>query len=338
MTSWEPETSAAFRALTEYSTDLVSVLDESGTILYQSPSAERVLGEESDERVGTNAFEYVHPDDRGRIAETFGEMVRSPGTVTERVEYRFEHGDGSWIWIESIASNRTDTTIDGYVVNSRDVTERKEKQQRLERQNERLEEFTSIVSHDLRNPLNVAQGRVELVRETCDSEHVDPLDRALDRIDDLVDDLLTLARRGEPIGETEPVDLAELSEQCWRTVETADSTIRPSIDRTIRADRSRLRQLLENLIRNAVEHGGTDVTLVVGELDEGFYVEDTGPGIPEDEGDEIFEAGYSTADDGTGFGLSIVKEVADAHGWTVRVTDGSAGGTRFEVTGVQFAR
>ena len=337
MTSWEPETLSAFRALTEHSTDLVSVLNESGMILYQSPSAERILGEDPDERVGTSAFEHVHPDDREHIAEQFGEMVQSPGTATERVEYRFEHGDGSWIWIESIASNRTDTAINGYVVNSRDITERKQKQQRLQKQNDRLEEFASIVSHDLRNPLGIAQGRLELVREACDSEHIAPLDQALGRIDDLIANLLTLARQGKDIHKTEPVNLADLSAQCWQTVETADATVHVSVDRTIQADPSRLRQLLENLIRNAVEHSGTDVTVSIGELDDGFYIEDTGPGVPEDEGDEIFDAGYSTTDDGTGFGLSIVKAVADAHGWEIRVTSGSDGSARFEITGVQFA-
>ncbi len=76
-------------------------------------------------------------------------------------------------------------------------------------------------------------------------------------------------------------------------------------------------------MRNAVEHGGEDVTVTVGELDDGFYVEDDGPGIPENARDNVFDVGYSTTEDGTGFGLSIVKQVADAHGWTIRVTDGS---------------
>jgi PAS domain S-box-containing protein len=336
MTAWEPERVDEYRALTEYSTDIVSVLDESGTIRYQSPSAERILGEDPSTRIGTNAFEYVHPEDREHITEKFVEMVQSPGTVTERVEYRFKHGDGSWMWIESIGSNRTDTAIDGYVVNSRDVTERKEKEQRLERQNERLEEFASVVSHDIRNPLTIAQGRLELLREEYDSEHIDPVDRALTRIDTLIEDLLTLAHRGDWVSGTDPVDLSDLAVECWRTVETANATIQTRIDRTIRADRSRLAQLLENLIRNAIEHGGGEVTVTIGELDDGFYVEDDGPGIPEDERTDVFVAGHSAGEGGIGLGLSIVKQVANAHGWDIGVTVGSAEGARFEITDVEF--
>lgn len=156
-------------------------------------------------------------------------------------------------------------------------------------------------------------------------------------------DVLSLARKGRTISETEPVDFPETVEAAWSMTATdhdhaaVDLVVTDDCPRLIIADEDRLRQLLENLFRNAIEHGSTDVTVTIGELDEGFYVEDDGPGIPEDERDEVFDAGYSTAVEGTGFGLSIVKQVADAHGWTIRVTDGSDGGARFEITGIEFA-
>ncbi|MFB6176729.1 MAG: GAF domain-containing protein, partial [Halobaculum sp.] len=210
------------------------------------------------------------------------------------------------------------------------------RERELTRQNSRLEEFTSVVSHDLRNPLNIASGRLELVREACDSEHLDAIDRAHERMESLIDDLLTLAHQGETVGDIDAVNLATLSESCWRNVATAEATLTVETDRRIRADRSRLKQLLENLIRNAVEHGGEDVTVTVGELDDGFYIEDDGPGIPEGARDDLFEVGYSTTEDGTGFGLSIAKQVADAHGWTIGVTDGSEDGARFEIRNVEI--
>lgn len=95
-------------------------------------------------------------------------------------------------------------------------------------------------------------------------------------------------------------------------------------------------QLLENLFRNAVEHGGPDVTVEVGALEDGFFVEDDGPGIPSDARDEVFDVGYSSADDGSGFGLSIVRRIATAHGWDISVTEGTDGGARFEITDVSF--
>ncbi|WP_128906721.1 hybrid sensor histidine kinase/response regulator [Halorubrum amylolyticum] len=243
-----------------------------------------------------------------------------------------------------------------------------ERSAELERQNDRLAEFASVVSHDLRNPLNVAQGRVRLARDECDSEHLDAVASAHERMDTLIADLLTLAREGERVSETQPVRLSAVVESCWQTVETADATLTVEEDLWLRADESRLRQLVENLMRNSVEHGSTgsraepgdavehgdDVAIAVGALgggantdddgaggetsDEvGFFVADDGPGIPEADRDQVFDAGYSTSQEGTGFGLRIVEQVATAHDWSVRVTEGRDGGARFEVTGVEPA-
>ena len=77
-------------------------------------------------------------------------------------------------------------------------------------------------------------------------------------------------------------------------------------------------------------------TVVTRRQNKAFYVEDDGPGVPEADRDDVFEAGYSGSAEGTGFGLSIVRRVAEAHGWTVRVIDGAAGGARFEFTDVEF--
>lgn len=206
----------------------------------------------------------------------------------------------------------------------------------VQRTNEQLDEFASVVSHDLRNPLRVAEGRLELARRECDSEHFEPVAKAHDRMDVLITDLLTLARDGNQVSEREPVDLAALARECWQAIDTADATLVTDVDVTVLADRSRLRQLLENLVRNAVEHGGADVTITVGDLDDGFFVEDDGPGIQTDSHDEIFETGYSSAAEGTGFGLSIVLQIVSAHGWDIRPTEGSQGGARFEITGVEI--
>jgi signal transduction histidine kinase len=206
----------------------------------------------------------------------------------------------------------------------------------LREQNERLEEFARMVSHDLRNPLNVAQGRLALAREECDSEHLVAVDRAHERMGALIDDLLALSQKGEHGRETEPVALAETVEECWQTVETESATFSVDTDRTILADRSRFKRLLENLIRNAIQHGGHNVAVMIGDLTDGFYVEDDGPGIPESERKLVFESGYSTSSDGIGLGLLIVEQVVDTHGWTIRVREGAFGGARFEVTGVDM--
>lgn len=214
-------------------------------------------------------------------------------------------------------------------------TNLQEREHTLERQNERLEQFTNIVSHDLRNPLNVADGRLALLREECGSDHLDAIGRAHERMDALITDLLTLAREGDTATEVGPVKVATLATACWRNVDTEDATLRTTTDLTIRADESHLRQLFENLTRNSVEHGAADVTVRVGDLPDGFYVADDGSGIPDDERESVFEAGYSTSTDGTGFGLSIIEQAVDAHDWEIEITESEAGGARFEITGVE---
>ncbi|ERG99085.1 MAG: signal transduction histidine kinase, partial [Haloquadratum sp. J07HQX50] len=197
-----------------------------------------------------------------------------------------------------------------------------------------------IVSHDLRSPLNVAEGYLELEvasdARNRESQHLVKAKHAIERSQTLIEDLLTLAQAGEQLDELESMRLVEVAKGCWRTVETAAATL--TVDAThpnsqtqtpaikIEADRSRLKQLLENLYRNAVEHGGDDLTVSVGICEDGFYVADTGRGIPESERKDIFEVGYSTDEVGTGFGLRIVKQVADAHGWDIDVTGSEQGG------------
>jgi PAS domain S-box-containing protein len=619
-----------YKILTKEVTDGISVVDEDGTIQYENPAFEQLLGYDRSTREGTTAFEYMHPEDRQEVMERFASLVADDGPETDRVQYRMQHADGSWRWLESEASARPDSTLDGYVITSRDITERKNRERELERyaaivdnmtdtafiigtdghlefanetaltyadvslaeiegkpimkltrqmaasesdadrfesavetvtsggetpttetvevqlelptgevmaeyqiaavqidgeqkvvatgrditarrhreetlrtlhevtrefmeasdqqsvaehavttaatvldqpmscvwmydeaedaltptaasekgqniisetptfdrgeglawevfesgepqvyndlhsepgrynpdtpikseillplgeygvmavscmeqhrftdidvalvrvlantvetalaradremelreqhrqlkrQNERLEEFAGVVSHDLRNPLQVAEGRLELLREECDSDHLDAIETALQRSDRIIDDVLWLAREGRDIGTMDDVALQEAVDATWNIVadnmeeaklryDTEDQSLS-----SIVADDVRLRQLLENLLWNAVEHGGEDVTVTVGELADGFYIEDTGPGIPEAERDDVFVAGYSTSEKGTGFGLEIVGRVAEAHGWNIDVTEGSTGGARFEITGVEF--
>ena len=284
-----------------------------------------------------------------------------------------------------------------YVIGT-DITDQKRRERRLKRQNERLDQFTSVVSHDLRNPLHVASARVELAAEECDSPHLRRAAEAHDRMERLIDDLLTFARAGSQAIDFEPVALPKLLDACWSGLPTDGASLAVETAATVRADRDRLRQLFENLLLNSVEHGSTGprsesrgdsvehgstsnrtksddavehgstgprsegrgdsvehgstsnrtesgnppesdgtVSITVGDLDDGsgFYVADDGPGIDPADRQTVFEAGHSTAGTGTGFGLSIVAEVAEAHGWAVAVADADSGGARFEVSGVE---
>jgi PAS domain S-box-containing protein len=216
-----------------------------------------------------------------------------------------------------------------------DISDRVSRERKLARKNEQLEQFASVISHDLRNPLTVAQGRIELAQMEYEKEHLEDALAALKRTQAILDDLLTLAREGEGVREIESVDLTATVEDCWRHVPTAEATLVTETSQWIQADERRLKQLLENLLRNAVKHGGTDVTVTIGDLEDGFYVADDGTGIPPDIREQVFDAGFSTETEETGFGLNIVEQIADAHGWDVSVTTSEDDGARFEVTSVE---
>ncbi|WP_299237439.1 hybrid sensor histidine kinase/response regulator [Natronomonas sp.] len=238
--------------------------------------------------------------------------------------------------------------------------ERRRVERRLRRQNDRLDEFASVLSHDLRNPLSVARGRLELLKDDVDAERLRPIRNAHERIEALISDVLTMAREGAAVETTDPVSLEELAAASWEHVDTGTAGLAVSGPIRIEADRDRLGRLLENLFRNSAEHGSGDgpsddgatgpageapdatgdtatesgVTVRIGRLRDGFYVEDDGPGIPEAERNRVFEYGYSTESDGTGLGLSIVRQIAEAHGWDVELAESNGGGARFEFTGV----
>ncbi|WP_435320122.1 ATP-binding protein [Haloarchaeobius sp. TZWSO28] len=224
----------------------------------------------------------------------------------------------------------------------------------LRRQNERLDTFASIVSHDLRNPLGVAQaylGELDSDHEAVDEDAVEAIDESLDRMEELVVDVLQLAREGRDAYEATIVDLGVAVDRAWSSVDTQDATLRVGDGcGYLLADESRLAQVLENLFRNAVEHGstgrqmesgdsvehgGAGVTVTVDQCPdgEGFYVADDGSGIPPDSREQVLESGYSGSD-GTGLGLAIVSQVAEGHGWSVDITESESGGARFEFTGV----
>jgi len=281
-----------------------------------------------------NALDFFEGDHRESINAAMGNILQTGSDVTEAA---ITTKDGRQITHEFRGVRMTDDAGEptGIIGIARDITARKQREADLMAERDRLDEFAGIISHDLCNLLGAADGWLEVVQAECDSAHVEDVANAIDRSQVVINDLLTLAQKGDTIGCVEPVSLTALVEECWQVVPDDQATLVVDDDRTIAADRSRLRQLLENLFMNAVEHGGSDVSISVGGVDDGFYIADDGVGIPDSERDRIFESGYSTTADGTGFGLRIVKQIVDAHGWEITATDSDSGGTRFEITGVE---
>lgn len=205
----------------------------------------------------------------------------------------------------------------------------------LERQNDRLDAFASTVSHDLRNPLTLAAGHLENLESHVDEEgdrDREEIRWALDRMDALIENVLALARSGQRLTETAPTDLDAVVDRAHRTVDPSLEIVRDEPLPTVEADENRLLVLFENVFRNAREHGGEDVTIAIEATDDGFAIADDGPGVPPNEREAILESGYTTAAEGTGFGLAIVTEVVEAHGWSIAVDESAAGGFRLAIS------
>lgn len=213
---------------------------------------------------------------------------------------------------------------------------RREQTVELHEKSERLEQLTNTLRHEVRNPLQILDGYLEIARKQGDPESFEKCRTAVDRMQRLFDETLTMIQGDGFETDEKTIDLPTICAECWKVISESDARIEITTRQRISADEDRLRQLLENLFRNAVEHGGSSVTVTVGDLDGGFYIEDTGPGIPAAEREAVFENGYSTRGAGTGLGLAVVAEIAAAHGWGVQVTEATGGGARFEITGVTF--
>ncbi|WP_135851093.1 PAS domain-containing protein [Halorussus salinus] len=213
-----------------------------------------------------------------------------------------------------------------------DITDRKEHEQRLERQNERFENFASMLAHELRNPVTIGQLYSQQLPTEAAPQAVDYVTEAFDRLEDIIDVMLVLMRGRETAGETSSVELAETAQAAWRDVDAPEATLELTSDWTIQANETYLRHLFRNLFENAVEHGGRDVTITVSDLPTGFYVADDGVGIPPDKRDTVFEQGYTSAAEqgGHGLGLAFVNELATVYEWTCTVTESANGGARFE--------
>jgi len=210
--------------------------------------------------------------------------------------------------------------------------------------------IASVISHDLRNPLDVANAHLRAARETGDDEHFDQVRRSHDRMEQIIQDVLTLARGKSALSIATDVDIEAVAADAWATVDTKGASITLEDDlSTTAADPDRLQRLFENLFRNSIEHAHPaagdpadadrpdddpehPLQVRVGSVDEGFFVADNGAGVPFEDRARVFDPGYSANETGggTGLGLTIVEEIAEAHGWTVSLTTGSMGGARFE--------
>ncbi|MDY6818082.1 MAG: PAS domain S-box protein [Halobacteriales archaeon] len=310
--------------------------DTNGRYQLFNDTARQTHGITDDEEVIGRTARDLFPEETADQIEAHDRCVFEEAEPIRREETFHDDGESrTHLTIKSPIFDE-DGDITGLCAVSTDITDRVQTREELQRQNERLDNFVSVVSHDLRNPLNVAKGRLDLLEAECSSEHLPPIRSAIARMAAIVGDTLELARQGQTIDTIESVALPELLDACWMTVENPDAELSIEEELIVRADPERLRSVFENLFANAVTHGGETVQVRVGRIEnDGFYIADDGPGIPEDKRGMVFDPGHSTAEDGTGFGLAIVNEIVEAHGWEISIEESEEGGVRFEITGVE---
>lgn len=317
--------------------DAMVTLDAEDQVVDANRKA-RQLFDVDEEYVGMPAAEFFGPVPQD-VLDQFADTRQANTEITVELDGQQRQ------FSLSISPVGTQTTR-GRVVLLHDITAQKRREQELERQNERLDQFASMVSHDLRNPLGVVESYTDFAEETGDPADFEAIREATERMDAMIDDLLTLAKSGQTVKTTEQVALADVASEAWDNVNVSGCELELVVPTatTIEADPDRLLHVFENLFRNAADHNDPPITVFVKPLQEaaidaddgsksGFVVEDDGVGISEDERNAIFEHGYTTSDDGTGFGLSIVKDIIEAHGWEIRATDRPNGGARFEIVG-----
>lgn len=304
-------------------------LDTAGEVVSWNQSLSALTGHDALD--GMNPTGLFVVADRDEIEAAIAD-ARDHGTAS--VEARLHTQTGRERPVEFHASRLSTTAGEtvGVAGIVRDITDRVRTENRRDHETDRLEEIVSSVSHDLRNPLNVMAGRLQLARDLGDEEHFEALERATRDFERLIEELVDLARVGHPVTDPSQLALDEYARATWGGLDTGDATLEIQTDRTVAADPDRLTTILEALFENAIVHAEGPVTVTLEATDDGFAIVDDGPGFPTDNRERLLEHGGTTTVDRNGVGLALAQRGAQAHGWSVSIAESESGGTRVELT------
>jgi PAS domain S-box-containing protein len=339
------------RTIVAHVQDAIVVLDTAGAVIFESPSAGELLGLAGGDSLGAFRLERIHPDEREDVVRTFARTIAVPGAVA-RATYRFQRADGTWRNLEALAKNLVhEPYLHGVLVTFRDVTDRIRALEAAERAGRARDDFLSRMSHELRTPLHAVLGWSQLLLHSSVAEVQEAAEQIAEagrHLLRLVDETLDLAavREGRVALTLEAVPVAE-------ALADALDLIRPlAAERDVqllalcggegwpcvRADRDRLRQVLLNLLANAVKYNR-----FAGEVEVGWQalpgdrarisIRDTGPGIAEGDARRLFEP-YERLDAGgvgSGLGLAISRRLVEMMGGALGVESRSGEGAVFWV-------
>ena len=349
-------TAKHFQSLIENGLDIITVLSSEGTIQYESPSVERVLGYRPAELIGVNAFDLVHPTDLAATSEIFRNAVQGPGR-NDSAEFRFRHKDGSWRVLEVMGKSvATDDGSVNIIINSRDITDRK----RLEEDLIRAQKLESLgilaggIAHDFNNLLvgivgNLSLSMLDIDPASVAYKRLEVAERASLRAQSLTQQLLTFSRGGAPVKKIIAVGpvVREAVEFSLRGSGVTCAVELPPDLRPIMADAGQIAQVINNLVINADQAmpiGGAITVRAenddsahqkVPTLKQGRYirlsVRDSGIGIPREHIDKIFDPYYTTKQKGSGLGLAVTYSIIRKHDGHITVESAPGAGTTFTV-------
>ncbi len=354
---WEQEiirTRELYKTFLELSPDAVFITDGEGKIIDASRKAAEILKSETPEDLRKmSVFDIVALSERGLLEKALSDTESEPHSGA--LELAFVKLDGSIFHVELRASSlkNEDGTTRGYIINVRDISERKAQQEEIQRINIELEGYAHAVSHDMRAPLaNVVAGcealEITLMKygKVIEDEDVKGLLEMIkgnaEKCDLLIGDILMLAESGQRPENITDVDIdevvGEIISEAEREIEERGISVK--IDAplgTVRANRTHIYQLFGNLIRNAFTHDRNPNLMITisrmpSEFKGGhrFLVRDNGVGIPEDILEQIFKPYFTTHNNKTGLGLAIVSKIVKAYGGKIKAYND--GGACFDLT------
>ena len=351
-----------FGYLIQNLSDVITIVAVDGTMLYHSPSLERVAGYKPSELLGKSLLALVHPEDAPAVRAALERLTLRVGSASPP-EYRFRRKDGSWVWLESIGNNLlNDVAVGGIVVTSRDVTGRRalEEQVRQSQKMEAVGRLAGGIAHDFNNLLMVIRGYAEIVMEEDSAtppvrKNVETIVRTTESAASLTRQLLSFSRKH--VFSPQVLDLNSLVNHMS---EMLLGVLRDEMEFVVKldpeaccvsADPGQIEQVIMNLVvnaRDAMPQGG-ELTLETAHIPEaprasrpsalprGDYVmlavTDTGVGMDRDTQSRIFEPFFTTKnkEEGTGLGLSVVYNIVRASGGHVRVNSEPGRGSTLQV-------
>ncbi|ESS09811.1 MAG: PAS sensor histidine kinase [uncultured archaeon A07HN63] len=325
-----------FQALVEESNDSISIVDADGRFQYQSPSIESILGYDPTELVGDSVWKYIHPNDHETAQCWFASVVNS-GDTAETVELRVRHADGSWQWMEASGNDQiTNSAVDGYVINSRKITARKQREQHLCI-------LDRVLRHNFRNGMNVIRGRAEAIQSTAPTTAAAYANEIINKSDELIELTEKQRRLTSLIRDDSAVKTFDLRELLQCSVSTviaehpdAEVTIECPAEIQIQTTTDIEKAIIE-LVTNAVVHNDADAPTVTVSATQSaeliqISVADDGPPIPEAERCVLAERLQQTPlFHGSGLGLWLVKLIISKVGGNIHLSRSDSGGNIVQI-------